>query len=158
VVGRAPRSACHGNPALIHRVSHVLVTDGKGRLYLQKRPKTKDILPGKWDTSVGGHLDIGEDHETGARREMREELGLAGELRPLYRYLWRTECETELVATFLHEAREEPRPCPGEIDEGRWFTPAEAAALVARGEATPNLGEELRRLAEAGGVPGGTRS
>jgi ribosomal protein L11 methyltransferase len=156
-VGRAPRSACHGNPALIHRVSHVLVTDGEGRVYLQKRPTTKDIQPGMWDTSVGGHLDFGEDHETGARREMREELGLAGELRPLYRYLWRSECETELVETFLHEAREEPRPCPGEIDEGRWFTPAEAAALVARGEATPNLGEELRRLAEAGGLPGGTR-
>ena len=157
VVGRAPRSACHGNPALIHRVSHVMVTDGEGRLYLQKRPTTKDMQPGKWDTSVGGHLDIGEDHETGARREMREELGLAGELRPLCRYLWRSECETELVETFLHEAREEPRPCPDEIDEGRWFTPAEAAALVARGEATPNLGEELRRLAEAGGLPGRTR-
>jgi ribosomal protein L11 methyltransferase len=153
VVGRAPRSACHGDPSLIHRVSHVLVVDAGGRIYLQRRPVTKDIEPGKWDTSVGGHLDIGEDHEAGAQREMREELGLVGILRPLYRYLWRTECETELVATYLHEAREEPRPRPGEIDEGRWFTPAEAAALVERGEATPHLAEELRRLAAAGPFP-----
>lgn len=153
VVGRAPRSACHGNPALIHRVSHVLVLDAQGRLYLQRRPDTKDIQPGKWDTSVGGHLDIGEDHEAGARREMREELGLSGDLRPLHRYLWRTERETELVATYLHEAREEPRPAPGEIDEGRWFTPADAAALVESGEATPTLAEELRRLAAAGFWP-----
>ncbi|HEY5998757.1 MAG TPA: 50S ribosomal protein L11 methyltransferase [bacterium] len=147
VVGRAPRSACHRDPALLHRVSHVIVVDAAGRIYLQRRPLTKDIQPGKWDTSVGGHLDIGEDHEAGARREMREELGLEGELRFLYRYLWRTERESELVATYLHVARGEPRPHPGEIDEGRWFTAAEAAALVGRGEATPNLAEELRRLA-----------
>ncbi|HWR97125.1 MAG TPA: 50S ribosomal protein L11 methyltransferase [Candidatus Methanoperedens sp.] len=153
VIGRAPRSACHRDPALIHRVSHVLVVAGDGRIYLQRRPLGKDVQPGKWDTSVGGHLEIGEDHETGAHREMLEELGLAGALRPLYRYLWRSECETELVATFLHEAREEPRPRPGEVDEGRWFTPAEAAALVERGDATPNLAEELRRLAAAGILP-----
>jgi ribosomal protein L11 methyltransferase len=150
VTGRAPRSVCHRNPAFIHRVSHVIVVDAAGRIYLQLRPRSKDIEPGKWDTSVGGHLDIGEDHEAGACREMREELGLTGTLRPLHRYLWRTERETELVATYLHLAREEPRPRAGEIEAGRWFTPAEAAALVARGEGTPHLAEELRRLVEAG--------
>ena len=155
VVGRAPRSACHADPALIHRVSHVVVVDPAGRIYLQKRPLAKDVQPGKWDTSVGGHLDIGEDHEAGARREMREELGLAGELRFRSSYLWRTERETELVATYLHVTAAEPRPHPGEIDEGRWFTPAEARALVERGEATPNLAEELRRLAVAGILPQG---
>jgi isopentenyldiphosphate isomerase len=127
-------------------VSHVIVTDGSGRVYLQKRPLTKDIEPGKWDTSVGGHLDCGESHEAGAAREMREELGLAGSLRFLHRYLWRTDRETELVEAFAHQATAEPRPLPGEIDEGRWFTLPEVAALVARGEATPHLTEELRRL------------
>lgn len=150
LVGRAPRAWCHRTPSLLHRAAHVIVTDGAGRIYLQKRSPAKDIQPGKWDTSVGGHVDAGEDHEAGARREMREELGLGGELRFLYRYLWRTACETELVETFLHVARSEPRPRPEEIDEGRWFTAAEAAALVAGGGATPNLAEELRRLAEAG--------
>jgi ribosomal protein L11 methyltransferase len=154
VIGRAPRSACHCNPALPHRVAHVVVTDGSGRVYLQKRPATKDIQPGKWDTSVGGHLDIGETPAAGARREMQEELGLAGEVLPLYRYLWRTERETELVETFLHEARQEPQPRPGEIDEGRWFTVEEAGALAERGEATPNLAEELRRLRAAGALQG----
>ena len=81
---------------------------------------------------------------------MREELSLKGELRFLYRYLWRTACETELVATFLHVARSEPRIRPEEIDEGRWFALDEAAALVARGVATPNLAEELRRVRDAG--------
>ncbi len=149
IVGRAPRALCHRTPALMHRAAHVVVTDGKGRIYLQKRSHAKDIQPGRWDTSVGGHVDAGEDHEAGARREMREELGLTGELRFLYRYLWRTDCETELVETWLHVAGAEPRPLPEEIDEGRWFTLAEAARIVASGEATPSLAEELRRLAAA---------
>jgi ribosomal protein L11 methyltransferase len=148
IVGRAPRTLCHRLPSLPHRAAHVVVTDGEGRIYLQKRSQAKDIQPGKWDTSVGGHVDAGEDHEAGARREMSEELGLAGELRFLHRYLWQTECETELVETWLHVAREEPQPRPGEIDEGRWFTLAEAAQLVAGGEATPNLAEELTRLSD----------
>lgn len=150
VVGCAPRSLCHRTPSLLHRAAHVVVTDGRGRIYLQKRSADKDIQPGKWDTSVGGHLAAGEDHEAGARREMLEELGLSGELRFLYRFLWRTSCESELVETWLHVATREPRPLPGEIDEGRWFTVAEAAGLVASGEATPSLADELRRLAEAG--------
>ncbi len=146
VVGRAPRSVCHRTPSLLHRAAHVIVTDGAHRIYLQKRSLTKDIQPGKWDTSVGGHLDAGEDHEAGARREMREELELAGELTFLYRYLWRTACETEAVETFLHVALTDPKPRTEEIDEGRWFTLEEAGALVAAGEATPNLAEELRRF------------
>lgn len=150
IIGRAPRAWCHRTPSLLHRAVHVIVTDGAGRIYLQKRSLAKDIQPGKWDTSVGGHVDAGEDFEAGARREMREELGLVGEVRFLYRYLWRTACETELVETFLHVARSEPRIRPEEIDEGRWFTLAEAAALVAGGGATPNLAEELRRVGEAG--------
>jgi isopentenyldiphosphate isomerase len=78
VIGQAPRSECHGNPALVHRVAHVLVFDRSDRLLLQKRSMTKDIQPGRWDTSVGGHLDPGESYLEAACREMREELGVEG--------------------------------------------------------------------------------
>ena len=75
--GTAPRRLCHGNPALIHRTAHVVVIDPEtGNILLQKRNMTKDIQPGKWDTAVGGHLALGEDFETGAKRELAEELGI----------------------------------------------------------------------------------
>ena len=80
---------------------HVLVFDAQGRLFLQKRTLTKDIQPGKWDTSVGGHLRPGEAPEAGARREMQEELGVAPPaLEFLYQYLWQSTRETELVRTY----------------------------------------------------------
>ena len=70
VIGTAPRRECHGNPALVHRAAHVLVFNRAGQLLLQKRSASKDIQPGKWDTSVGGHLDPGENYLTAAVREM----------------------------------------------------------------------------------------
>ena len=87
VIGTATRRECHGNPRLIHRVAHVLVFTSSGDLWLQKRSLAKDIQPGKWDTSVGGHLKPGEDYQAAAYRELAEELGICGvELTFLYKY------------------------------------------------------------------------
>src|ERR1700690_2049992 len=77
IIGHAERDVLHRNPSLIHRVVHVLVFNNDGGLLLQKRSMTKDIAPGAWDTSVGGHIDPGEDIWDAARREMSEELGIA---------------------------------------------------------------------------------
>lgn len=101
VLRLAKRSAVHSDPSMIHRVVHVLVFDKLGRLLLQKRSQSKDVAPGKWDTSVGGHVSPGEDIEDAARREMEEELGISGcTLTFLYRYLFSGTRETELVHTF----------------------------------------------------------
>lgn len=101
VLELAKRSEIHSNPYLIHRVVHVLVFDNKGRLLLQKRSMNKDIASGKWDTSVGGHVNPGEDILEAAKREMKEELGIADcTLGYLYDYLFSNHIESELVSTF----------------------------------------------------------
>lgn len=56
-IGRALRSECHGNPALLHHTSHVVVFHpAGGRILLQKRSRSKDIQPGKWDTASAATL------------------------------------------------------------------------------------------------------
>ena len=60
ITGAATRGECHGGSKLLHPVVHLHVFNSKGELYLQKRPEWKDIQPGKWDTAVGGHVDLGE--------------------------------------------------------------------------------------------------
>jgi len=143
VIGQAPRSRCHGDPTLVHRVAHVLVFDYEGRLLLQKRSETKDVQPGKWDTSVGGHLDPGEDYLSAAVREMCEELGVSDTpLTFLYRYPLRNEFESENVATYLACHAGPFDFCPHEIDAVRFWTPEEIDAALGSGTLTPNFEEE----------------
>jgi len=102
----APRNLIHGNPSMLHKVVHVLVFNSKGEILLQKRASNKDVAPGKWDTSVGGHVMPGENILAAAKREMLEELGIVSEnLKFLYTYIHSNEYESELVYTYftIHE-------------------------------------------------------
>jgi isopentenyl-diphosphate delta-isomerase type 1 len=149
VVGQAPRRQCHGDPLLLHQAVHVLVFGPQGALFLQRRSRTKRIQPGRWDSSVGGHVDRGEHHLVAARREMTEELGLDDPELPLtflHQYLWRSEVESEYVRSFRCD---HPGPFtlhPEEIEEGRFFSAGQLRALLGTGQLTPNLEHELSLL------------
>jgi isopentenyldiphosphate isomerase len=145
VTGCAPRSELHGNPALIHRVVHVLVFDRRGRLLLQKRSAQKDVAPGKWDTSVGGHVNPGEDIRDAALREAKEELGVAGvELRFLYRYLFSNHIESELVSTFSCTYEGELQFNSAEIDEVRHWTLQEIRDNLGTGVFSRHFESEIK--------------
>ena len=72
IIGAATRGECHNGSKILHPVVHLHVFNSNGELYLQKRPEWKDIQPGKWDTSVGGHIDLGENVEMALKREVKE--------------------------------------------------------------------------------------
>ena len=155
--GSAPREECHGNPRLIHLVVHCHVFNPAGRLLLQKRAMTKDTNPGRWDTSVGGHVMAGEPVRNALLREAREELGIdASAALALYAYLREGSFESEYAECFLLETSEVPRPDPGEIDEVRLYPLEEIQALLGTGVLTPMFEEEWPRLLAArarGGSP-----
>jgi isopentenyldiphosphate isomerase len=147
-VGCARRSEVHGNPALLHPVVHCLVVSSRGELLLQLRSATKDVQPGRWDTSVGGHVGLGESIEHAVTREIGEELGATvrfTELEFLYRYVMRSEIETELVHTFLWQADGPFRAEPGEIDGLRFWSEGEVLAKMGSKSFTPNFEDEFRR-------------
>lgn len=147
VIGQASRKQCHGNPALIHRAVHVLVFNPAGELLLQQRSLRKDIQPGKWDTSVGGHLEVGESYLAAAHREMAEELGLAGlPITFLYNSKIRNLVESENIATFLTVTNCDITHEPGEISAVRFWARAEIDGSLGREVFTPNFEEEWRML------------
>lgn len=122
-IGEAPRQVCHdGKSKLLHPVVHLHVFNNKGELFLQKRSENKDIQPGKWDTSVGGHVSPGESILDAVKREAEEELCLSG-LEPLFdtRYIWESDRERELVNTFVIVTEKIPVTNPDEIEEGRFW-------------------------------------
>ncbi|RKY66219.1 MAG: NUDIX hydrolase [Candidatus Latescibacterota bacterium] len=146
VVGLAPRSLCHSDPKLAHRAVHVIVVNSKGELLLQKRSLTKDVQPGMWDTSVGGHPRPGETYEDAARREMAEELGIEGaNLEHLYDYTWRSDRETELVRTYRCVYDGPVRPDPKEVTEARFWRTSEIEESLGTGVFTPNFEHEFGR-------------
>jgi isopentenyldiphosphate isomerase len=151
VIGTALRSECHGNPALVHRAAHVLVFNRAGELLLQKRSPHKDIQPGRWDTSVGGHLDPGESYLEAAIREMGEELGVSGlPLTFLYASRIRNDVESENIATYL-TCHEGPFVFSRhEIDAVRFWTSTEIDLGVGSGIFTPNFEEEWRMFQDFG--------
>src|SRR4030042_911829 len=70
-ISSAPRSICHdGKNKLLHPVVHFHLFNKAGELFLQKRSMKKDLLPGKWDTSVGGHIRPGEKFGDALKREI----------------------------------------------------------------------------------------
>ena len=152
VIGQATRGECHGHPHQVHAVARVHVGNRQGLLLLQHRSSSKDIQPGKWDPSVGGHLQPGEDPETAARREIFEELGVRPDtLHFCHRFLWKSPVETEWVTTFstLHDGPFSPDP--SEISELRFWTPAEIASTPGSGHFTPAFEDEFARLTSRAG-------
>ncbi|SFU74599.1 Isopentenyldiphosphate isomerase [Pustulibacterium marinum] len=59
-----------------HPTAHIWFYTKNGEILIQKRAYNKDTFPGLWDISVAGHISAGESLETGALREIQEEIGL----------------------------------------------------------------------------------
>ena len=124
VLGKTTRKQCHnGKDFILHPVVHLHIFNSKGELLLQKRSLNKDIQPGKWDTSVGGHIDYGEDVEAALRREVSEELGIK-DFTPEFitSYVFTSSVEKELV--YVHKTIYDGEIIfdPVEIDEIRFWS------------------------------------
>jgi len=147
IIGRAKRSECHGNNSLAHRVVHVLVFNSNDELFLQKRSKNKFIQPGKWDTSVGGHLELGETFEEAVYREMKEELGIEEgiKLKHIYDYWLRNEIETEFVRTYMCIYDGNIKIDTNEIEKGRFWSLSEIESKLGSGIFTPNFEQEYEK-------------
>jgi isopentenyldiphosphate isomerase len=141
--GAAPRREVHGNNQLCHRVVHVLVLDDQDRMLLQKRSMNKRVAPGKWDTSVGGHVDCGETIETAMLREMAEELGITGAAPEFaYQYIHSNDFESERVFTFVCRFNGRPRFNPEEIETVAFWDMKDIEAHLGKGLFSDNFEHE----------------
>jgi isopentenyldiphosphate isomerase len=70
----APRGVTRP-PEELQLVIHVCFFDEDGRMLIQQRSNEKDNWSGLWDVSVAGSVLHGEDSQSAAEREVKEELG-----------------------------------------------------------------------------------
>jgi len=165
VIGKASRSSCHTIPIpgganakkkILHPVVRLWLTDGKGGYWMQKRSTSKLVQPGKWDCAVGGHISFGETAELSLAREASEEIGLTdlstlANFKPLFRFIWETIIERELVFVYIAEivGADGLKADPSEVDEIRLWTAEEIKVELAKGDDVREFTElarvELRR-------------
>jgi isopentenyldiphosphate isomerase len=131
VIDRKPRSFVHAH-GLLHRAVHVLVYNARGEIFLQKRSMKKDRQPGVWDSSSSGHVDSGEDYDTCAVRELREEIGLTVTETPerLFKIDACEETDQEFVWIYRCQSEGPFALHPDEIDEGGWYSPDEVTSWM----------------------------
>ena len=147
VIGQATRRTVHDGTKLMHPVVHLHIINREGCLYIQKRSMKKDLLPGLWDTAVGGHVDYGESLEEALYRESSEELGFR-EFNPVYlkSYVWESTREKELVNVFAAVGNFVLKPDLDEVSEGRYRDMAEIEANLGMGLFTPNFEQEFKSI------------
>jgi isopentenyldiphosphate isomerase len=146
ILSAATRGECHSGSMLLHPVVHLHVFNSEGQLYLQKRPDWKDIQPGKWDTAVGGHVDLGESIHEALRREVREELGITDfEPQQLPHYVFQSDRERELVFPFRTTYDGDVKPS-AETDGGKFWSISEIEASLGKGVFTPNFESEYQKV------------
>jgi len=122
VIGSASREEVH-RLGLLHRSAHLLVFDSIGRVLLQKRSSEKDSFPGRWDSSVSGHVDSGEEYDECVIREAYEEIGIGFERIP-ERFFKINACEetaNEFTWVYRHHSEGPFVVNREEISEIRWF-------------------------------------
>lgn len=147
VYAQATRKYCHGGSFLLHPVVHLHIINRNAELYLQKRSMKKDLLPGRWDTAVGGHVDYGETLEEALYREASEELGFR-DFNPIFlkSYIWESAREKELVSVFATVGNFTLKPDNDEVTEGRYWNMSEIESNLARGLFTPNFEQEFKSI------------
>ena len=144
VIGRASRNYIHRGSGLLHPVVHLHIINRMGELYLQKRSMNKDLLPGFWDTAVGGHVDYGEQITEALYREAQEELNLL-QFNPIYltSYVYENEREREFVSVFATVGSFDIKPHNDEVEEGKYWSQEEIENNLDKSVFTPNFEKEF---------------
>lgn len=150
VIGMSRRSYCHSGVKVLHPVVHLHILDRMGRLYLQQRADTKDLLPGVWDTAVGGHVSYGESVPEALMRESSEELGFSEyNPVPICSYVFESGIEKELVNVYAAVGSNFVlTPDPSELKDGRFWTVEEIDSHIGDGTFTPNFESEFAMVRE----------
>ena len=147
VIGQAPRSQVHNGSKLLHPVVHLHVLNRNKAILLQKRPVTKDIQPGKWDTAVGGHISAGETLEQALKKEAFEEIGLVDFSAKLHKtYVYESEVEKELIHMFITFDYKNYHVHSDEVEEARFWTSKQIESNLGEGVFTPNFESEFELL------------
>lgn len=90
VLGLMEKQQAHIN-GLLHRAFSVFLFNDKGEMLLQKRASEKYHSPNQWTNAVCSHPRIGETYLEGAKRRVKEELGIEVDLSEKFHFIYKAD-------------------------------------------------------------------
>lgn len=136
---RTGRVVARGNVQLksgeYHLVVHIWPINDYGSLLIQKRSKTKRLMPGIW-AATGGAAIVGESSFEAASRELYEELGISAtrETLQFVRRIKRRNSFVDIWAINVNVAVPDLHLQKSEVAEARWVNAATLLNMVRNGD------------------------
>ena len=144
IIGYRTRSECHNDKSLIHRGIGVVVFNTEGKILLQKRSKQKDLFPGYYSISTGGHVTKGETYLQGAKRELFEEIGVKTRVQLKTKFIIRSERETEIDTIYSAIYNGSFKLDNSEVERVEFFSPFQIKKMMQK--LTPFAIKSLKAL------------
>jgi len=134
---------------LRHRGTAILVFNSNRELFVHKRTSTKDVFPGYYDIVVGGVVESGETYETSAKRELAEEVGIAGvDLEFLFKVQYESATHKTFTATYSCVYDGPITLQEEEIEEGFFLDLEQAKKFVVQQKICPDSCVVFKRFLE----------
>lgn len=90
VLGLMEKQQAHIN-GLLHRAFSVFLFNERGEMLLQKRASQKYHSPNQWTNAVCSHPRNDETYLEGAKRRLKEELGIDAELTEKFHFIYKAD-------------------------------------------------------------------
>ncbi|WP_027378406.1 isopentenyl-diphosphate Delta-isomerase [Chryseobacterium daeguense] len=126
VLGLMEKQQAHVN-GLLHRAFSVFLFNSKGEMLLQKRASGKYHSPLKWTNAVCSHPRIDETYLDGAKRRIKEELGIEVDIFQKFSFIYKADVgnnlwEHELDYVFTGTFDAEFNLNKNEVEEVRYIS------------------------------------
>ena len=120
-------------------VVHVCIFNREGQMLIQQRQPFKRGWSNLWDITVGGSAISGDNSQSAAERETREELGLEidlADVRPTMTICWEHGFDDYYIVNRPVEL-ESLRLQPEEVQKVRWASEEEILEMIDDGRFIP---------------------
>jgi len=126
VLGLMEKQQAHIN-GLLHRAFSVFLFNDKGEMLLQKRASSKYHSPNQWTNAVCSHPRNGENYIDGAKRRVKEELGIDVKLSEKFNFIYKADVggglwEHELDYVFTGSYNSDFNFNKDEVEEVRYIS------------------------------------
>jgi 8-oxo-dGTP pyrophosphatase MutT (NUDIX family) len=111
----------------------IVLRDGDGSYFLHQRRPDKSVFPLRWGVGAGGKINVGEEPDDAAQRELWEEAGCAPHLQHCFEMRYTDEDVDSTI--HVYEAtvnREDVGFDDSEWNDSRWCSEDELIDLAKR--------------------------